>query len=256
MIGCIIQARMGSTRLPGKVMNVIDGINPSLYYTINQLKNASKIEKIVVATTKLKDDDIIENFCNMMNVDIFRGDSENVLNRFYLCSKKFNFETIVRITADCPLIDPEIVDSFIEVFSKDNYDYVHNFLPRTFPDGIDVEVFSFSALKIAWENAVLPSEKEHVTPYFRNNSKEFKIKNVCNDEDFSNYRITLDYDEDLKLIKEIVSRIKHRPISLRDIISLLKKEPRLLEINEKFTANEGFESSLKKDEDFRKNFQQ
>ena len=256
MIGCIIQARMGSTRLPNKIMKVIDGMNPSLLYTINQLKNTSNIEKIVVATTSLEEDDVVEEFCSKNNIDVYRGSSENVLDRFYNCSKKFDFKIIVRITADCPLIDPKIVDSFIESFIEENYDYVHNFIPRTFPDGIDIEVFSFTSLKIAWKNAVLPSEKEHVTPYFRNNHDKFKIKNIVNDEDLSNYRITLDYEEDLRLLREIISRIKHRPIFLRDVISLLKKDHNLVEINRKFSANEGFQLSLEKDKIFRENLKE
>ena len=250
MIGCIIQARMGSTRLLGKVMELLDGKNPSLYYTINQLKNSLNVNKIIVATTKLNEDDIIEKISKNNKINCFRGNSENVLERFYECAKKFQLETIVRITADCPLIDPKIVDSFIEIFNSGEYDYVHNMEPRTFPDGLDAEVFSFKILEEAYKNAKLPSEKEHVTPYFRNNKDKFRIKNVINKKNMSSYRWTLDYQEDLDLIRNIIKEIKNRPILMNDIISLFNKKPNIFEINKKYLANEGLTRSLEEDKKF------
>jgi spore coat polysaccharide biosynthesis protein SpsF len=250
MIGCIIQARMGSTRLLGKVMELLDGKNPSLYYTINQLKNSLNVDKIIVATTKLNEDDIIEKISKNNKINCFRGNSENVLERFYECAKKFQLETIVRITADCPLIDPKIVDSFIEIFNSGEYDYVHNMEPRTFPDGLDAEVFSFKILEEAYKNAKLPSEKEHVTPYFRNNKDKFRIKNVINKKNMSSYRWTLDYQEDLDLIRNIIKEIKNRPILMNDIISLFNKKPNIFEINKKYLANEGLTRSLEEDKKF------
>ena len=119
MIGCIIQARMGSNRLHGKVMELLDGKNPSLFYTINQLKSALKLDKIIVATTQLSEDDKIEEFSIKNGIECFRGETDNVLDRFYKCAKKYEFDTIVRITADCPLIDPEIVDLAIQIFNSD-----------------------------------------------------------------------------------------------------------------------------------------
>ena len=241
---------MGSTRLPGKVMELLDGKNPSLYYTINQLKNSLNVDKIIVATTKLNEDDIIEKISKNNKINCFRGNSENVLERFYECAKKFQLETIVRITADCPLIDPKIVDSFIEIFNSGEYDYVHNMEPRTFPDGLDTEVFTFNILEQAWKNAKLPSEKEHVTPYFRNNKDKFRIKNVINKKNMSSYRWTLDYQEDLDLIRNIIKEIKNRPILMNDIISLFNKKPNIFEINKKYLANEGLTRSLEEDKKF------
>ena len=241
---------MGSTRLPGKVMELLDGKNPSLYYTINQLKNSLNVDKIIVATTKLNEDDIIEKISKNNKINCFRGNSENVLERFYECAKKFQLETIVRITADCPLIDPKIVDSFIEIFNSGEYDYVHNMEPRTFPDGLDAEVFSFKILEEAYKNAKLPSEKEHVTPYFRNNKDKFRIKNVINKKNMSSYRWTLDYQEDLDLIRNIIKEIKNRPILMNDIISLFNKKPNIFEINKKYLANEGLTRSLEEDKKF------
>jgi spore coat polysaccharide biosynthesis protein SpsF len=250
MIGCIIQARMGSIRLPGKVMELLDDKNPSLYYTINQLKNSLNVDKIIVATTKLNEDDVIEKISKNNKIDCFRGSSENVLERFYECAKKFQIETIVRITADCPLIDPKIVDSIIQIFNSGKYDYVHNMKPRTFPDGLDTEIFSFKILEEAHKNAKLPSEKEHVTPYFRNNKDKFRIKNVINKKNMSSHRWTLDYQEDLDLIRNIVKEIKNRPILMNDIISLFNKKPNIFEINKKYLANEGLTRSLKEDKKF------
>ena len=250
MIGCIIQARMSSIRLPGKIMKLLDKKNPSLYYTINQLKNSSNLDKIFIATSDLSEDDIIEEFAKNNKIAYFRGNSENVLDRFYECAKKFQLETIVRVTADCPLIDPKIVDSFIKIFNSGKYDYVHNMEPRTFPDGLDTEVFSFKILEEAHKNAKLPSEKEHVTPYFRNNKDKFRIKNVISKKNMSSHRWTLDYQEDLDLIRNIVKEIKNRPILMNDIISLFNKKPNIFEINKKYLANEGLTRSLEEDKKF------
>lgn len=250
MLGCIIQARMGSTRLPGKVMKLLDGINPSLHFTISQLKNCKLIDKIVVATTTSKEDDLIENFVKTLDVDVFRGSKHDVLDRYFECAQKFSFSEILRVTADCPLIDPTIVDKGISIFLKNSYDYVTNTFPRTFPDGNETEIFSFDLLKRAHDNALLPSEREHVTPYFKNNQNVFKIKNFSYFRDISNLRWTLDYEVDLILIKKIISKIKFRPILLENILTLLENEPDLIDINKNHKPNEGYLKSLKEDEQF------
>ena len=241
---------MGSNRLHGKVMELLDGKNPSLFYTINQLKSALKLDKIIVATTQLSEDDKIEEFSIKNGIECFRGEPDNVLDRFYKCAKKYKLDTIVRITADSPLIDPEIMDLAIQIFNSDKYDYVHNKYPRTFPDGLDVEVFTFNVLEKAWKNAVLPSEKEHVTPYFRNHKEEFKIKSMINEKNLSFHRWTLDYKEDLELIRKIIQKINHRPILINDIILLFNKEPSLFEINKMYLPNDGFQRSLEEDKKF------
>lgn len=250
MIGCIIQARMGSTRLPGKVLKLVDDKNPSLYYTINQLKNCKNIEKIIVATTTKDDDDVIVEHLKKLNIEYFRGSPTDVLDRYYNCAKKFSLNTIIRITADCPLIDPEIVDRGISIFVSGQYDYVTNTFPRTFPDGNETEIFSFNALQTAWKNAILPSEREHVTPYLRNQKEKFRIKNFENSQNISNLRWTMDLQEDLILIRTIISRVDKRPIHLADILELFKKNPELIEINKGHVPNEGYIKSLKEDEEF------
>jgi len=249
VIGCIIQARMGSSRLPGKVlMNSGNGM-PLLYYVINQLRHCSKVKNLVIATTTNQEDDEIEKFADNNSVNVFRGSEKDVLDRYFQCAKKYSFSTIVRITSDCPLIDPQIVDKVIERFFSGNYDYATNTLIRTFPIGTDAEVFSFSALETAWKNAQLPSEREHVTPHLRNKGN-FKTINVENDTNISNLRLTVDRIEDFELIKEILNNISTNPIHLEDILELFSRKPELIEINKRINHNEGFNRSLKEDQEF------
>ena len=146
MIGCIIQARTGSTRLPKKVMQKIDNDSTVIHYVINQIKSSKRIEKIIVATTNLDEDDIICKYVDLQKIEFFRGSSEDVLDRYYQCARKFSIDIIVRITADNPLIDPNIIDSVIKQYKNTKCDYATNTLPRTFPYGTEVEVFSFNGL--------------------------------------------------------------------------------------------------------------
>ncbi len=249
MIGCIIQARMGSSRLPGKALMKSDSGKPLLYYVINQLRYCSKVKNLVIATTTNQEDDEIEKFANNNSVNVFRGKEKDVLDRYFQCAKKYSFSTIVRITADCPLIDPQIVDKVIEQFFSGNYDFATNTLMRTFPIGTDVEVFSFSALNKAWENAQLPSEREHVTPYLHN-KEDFKIINVENDKNISNLRLTVDRIEDFELIKQILNNISINPIHLEDVLELFSRKSELIEINKHINHNEGFNKSLEEDREF------
>ncbi len=249
-VGCIIQARMGSTRLPGKVLMDVTKEKPVLYYVINQLKHCKSIEKIIVATTTLQEDDKIVQFCMDNKVSCFRGDSKNVLERHYRCAEKFSLSKIIRMPSDKPLLDPEVVDQTVEIFNSNSYDYVTNFLPSTFPGGTEVEVLSFDSLKKSWENAALPSEKEHVTSYIYNNRNDFRIFNVVNSEDLSNFRWAVDRIEDLRLVREIVSKIHKNPILIKDILELFKNEPNLVEINKQVDGNEGNTKSEKEDKEF------
>ena len=241
---------MGSKRLPGKVMKLVDDKNPSLFYTIAQLKSCKSIDKIIVATTTLSEDDMIENYLNNLEIDVFRGSPDDVLDRYLKCAEKFNLSTIVRITADCPLIDPEIVDNGIEIFKSGNFDYVTNTFPRTFPDGNETEIFTITALKKAWKNSKLPSEREHVTPYFKTNSESFQIKNFSHDVDISHLRWTVDYNEDLELVKILLSKIISRPIHLGTILKILDSQPQLIKLNNNHKPNEGYERSLEEDKIF------
>jgi spore coat polysaccharide biosynthesis protein SpsF len=240
---------MGSSRLPGKVLMKSGNGMPLLYHVINQLRHCSKVKNLVIATTTNQEDDEIEKFADNNSVNVFRGSEKDVLDRYFQCAKKYSFSTIVRITSDCPLIDPQIVDKVIERFFSGNYDYATNTLIRTFPIGTDVEVFSFSALERTWKNAQLPSEREHVTPYLRNKGN-FKTINVENDTNISNLRLTVDRIEDFELINEILNNLSINPIHLENILELFSRKPELIEINKHINNNEGLDRSLKEDEEF------
>ena len=250
-IGCIIQARMSSTRLPGKVMLKVDNENTILDCVINQLQNSKEIKNIVIATTDQEEDDVIAEFVKNRAIKYFRGSKKDVLDRYYQCAKKFNFSEIIRITSDNPLIDYEIVDTVVEHFKSNNYDFITTDQPlntfhRTYPFGYGVEVFTFSALENAWKNAKLPSEREHVTPYFYKNKEIFRQTSIENSEDHSRFRCTVDTKYDLELIQKIYSNIKKRPILLSDVIKLLKANPELVKINAHVKAD-GYLRSLKED---------
>ena len=251
MIGCIIQARMSSTRLPGKVMIKVDKENTILDCVINQLQSSKEIKNIVIATTHQKEDDVIVEFLKKKRVKYFRGSKQDVLDRYYQCAKKFNFSEIIRITSDNPLVDYEIVDMVVKHFRSNDYDYISIDQPlstfqKTYPSGYNVEVFTFSALENAWKNTKLPSEREHVTPYFYKNKEIFKQTNVENSEDLSRFRCTVDTKYDLELIQKIYSNVKKRPILLSDVIKLFKANPELVKINAHVKAD-GYLRSLKED---------
>jgi len=250
MIGCIIQARMGSSRLPGKVMEKLDQNNTVLSYVIKQLKYSKLLDDIVVATTSLKRDEIIVDFLEEEGIKYFCGDEENVLDRYYQCAKKFSMSEIVRIPSDKPLIDPDIVDKCIQIFLSKKYDYVTTFLEPSFPYGTEVEIFSFDALEKTWKNAKLPSEHENVTPYIYNNKDKFQIYNVKNSIDLSHLRWVVDRAEDLELVRQLVSKINKEPILMQDILEVFKSEPKLVEINSNVRHDEGYKKSLKKDQEF------
>jgi len=251
MLGCIIQARMSSTRLPEKVMIKIDKENTILDCVVNQLQDSKEIKNIVIATTDQKEDDVIVEFLQKRKMKYFRGSEKDVLDRYYQCAKKFNFSKIIRITSDNPLIDYEIADMVVKHFKSNNYDYITTDLPldtfhRTYPLGYAVEVFTFSALENAWKNAKLLSEREHVTPYFYKNKEIFRQTSIKNSEDLSRFRCTVDTKYDLELIQKIYLNIKKRPILLSDVIKLFKANPELIKINAHVKAD-GYLRSLKED---------
>lgn len=250
MIGCIIQARMGSSRLPGKTLIKLNQYRTTLDFVVNQLSFSALLDKIVIATTNLEQDDIIEKNAKTLGIDCFRGSSDDVLDRYYHCAKKFQINTIVRITSDCPLIDPQIVDQVIRKYQSEDYDYVTNTLSRSYPIGTDVEIFSFEILEKTWQKAILPSEREHVTLFIRNKKLNFKLGNLKNSKNLGHLRWTLDRVEDLNLIRKIVVKINKNPILMNDILNLFSLEPELIKINEHITQNEGMLKSLKKDDEF------
>ena len=239
-VGIIVQTRTGSTRLPGKVMMKADDKLLMIDYVINQLKHSKLHDEIVIATTNLKQDDVIFDYVTNRNILCFRGDEKNVLERHYQCAKKYAFSTIVRIPSDKPLIDPTIVDSVIEKFQSNSYDYISNFsvdvndndrfIP-SYPSGTEVEIFSFTALEAAWKNATSEEEKEHVTPYLYSHPEKFNTLTIKSKKNLSQFRWALDYENDLKLIRIIISKIQKRPILMNDILELFERESDLTKIN-------------------------
>jgi spore coat polysaccharide biosynthesis protein SpsF len=245
MIAAILQARMGSSRLPGKVLLDLHG-KPVLWHVINRVSQSTRLDQVIVATTNTPEDDAIVRFCERDGFPCFRGSENDVLDRFYQCAKKFGITHIVRVTADCPLHDPHIIDYAIDEYLKGGYDYVTNTLEYTYPDGLDVEVFSFEALESAWKNAHLGSEREHVTPNIRN-SPRFRKKNVAAPEKYPLYRLTLDNREDYRFISAIFSGIGKDAFGLDEVVTYINKNPGLLEINQHIGLNEGYLKSLIQD---------
>tara|TARA_B100000678_G_scaffold286542_1_gene291449 strand:+ start:340 stop:1101 length:762 start_codon:yes stop_codon:yes gene_type:complete len=246
MNGCIIQARTGSTRFPKKILNKIDEMHTVLEFLIKQLKNSRKIDKIVIATTCSNDDEKIVELCKQLDLDFFQGDENDLVDRYYKCAKKFNFENIIRITSDCPLMDPYLVDEGIDKFLEEGCDYLTN-STGSFPHGVDFSIFKFSVLEKTWKNARLLSEKEHIIPYMEKNESNFNTIFIKNDNDHSKFRITLDWPDDLELLRIIVSRIDNRPILIQDVVKLLDNNLNLLKINDGHNRDEGYLKSLKND---------
>lgn len=253
MIDCIIQARMGSSRLPGKVMMKIDSKNTILDSMLNQLKYSKLIDRIIIATTDKTEDNIIEKFCQKNKIEYFRGSEKDVLDRYYQCAKSKSSSIIVRMPADKPLLDPNVVDEVIIEFQKNKYDYITTFLPSTFPSGTEVEIFSFSTLEKTWKDSKLPSEREHVTPYIYNNPKKFKILNFENKTNLSKFRWAVDEKDDLLFVKKIISKLDKKPILISDVLNVIKNNPEILEINLHVNRNLGNQKSKEEDIEFLKN---
>lgn len=235
----IIQVRMGSTRLPGKVLKKLNGISV-LECLCDQLNYSRLLNDKIIATTSNSEDDVIVNFCESKGIKCFRGSVNDVLDRYHKCAKKFSINTIIRITSDCPLMDPQVVDDVIDFYLKNSYDYVNNFYKRTYPYGNDVEIFSLKVLEKVWEKATKPSEREHVTPYIYNNPDEFSLGWIENKENLSEFHWTVDRKEDLIFVQKIFKKISKRPILMKDIIDVIKDDPSLLEINKNTNPNEGY----------------
>ncbi|MEK7116764.1 MAG: glycosyltransferase family protein [Patescibacteria group bacterium] len=248
---CIIQARMNSTRLPGKILMKAGG-RTILENVLIRVGQAKKIGKIVVATTDRREDDVTEKLCRKIGVDCFRGSENDVLDRFYQCALFYrNYSVIIRINADCPLTDPQIIDKVINIFFREKVDYASNVIPPTFPDGLDVEVFSFNILKNMWKKAKKSHEREHVTAHIRDNPRRFRIANLNNEKDISRFRFTVDYKDDIKLINNLL-KLLPRDFVLEDILKVLKQNDSLIDINKKYRRHDGFSSWKKNCFNFKK----
>jgi spore coat polysaccharide biosynthesis protein SpsF len=227
----IVQARMGSTRLPGKVLKDLEG-KTVLARVVERLRRARLINEVLIATTVVPSDDAIVAECRRLQVAISRGDQDDVLDRYYRAAQLAKAEVVVRVTSDCPLIDPEITDKTIAAFLEAKPDYASNTQVRTYPRGLDTEVMSFAALSRAWQGAHQRYEREHVTPFIFEHPAEFKLFSVTGETDHSAQRWTVDTAEDLRLVQTIYARLKERPEFLwGDVLDLLEREPELVELN-------------------------
>lgn len=237
-IAAIIQARLGSTRLPGKVLMDLGG-KTVLARVVGRLRRATRVDEIVVATTDSVFDDVIVRECHQIEVSCFRGSENDVLDRYYRAARAFAAGAVVRITSDCPVIDPQIVDETIRVFQQQCGDYASNVFPRTYPRGLDTEVFTAPALEQAWRDAHASYEREHVTPYFYQHPELFRLVSQRGQVDCSQYRWTLDTNEDLELLHTIYARFGNEDgFSWREVIQLMEREPELAEVNSRVVQNE------------------
>jgi spore coat polysaccharide biosynthesis protein SpsF len=245
----IIQARMGSSRLPGKILMDIAG-QPMLWHVIERIKCCKEVDQIILATTKTDEDIKAVNVAEKCGIQSYRGSEEDVLKRFYETATKYEIDVIVRITADCPLIDPKIVDTLVKYYKQNNLDYAGLGNPNPCPDGLDAEVFSLEALTKSNNEALLASEKEHVTPFIKKNVDKFKIGYLYhNSFDLSHLRWTVDEKQDLIFVSEVYKKLYHEKniFLTKDILALLNKEPELLKINSGIIRNLGYIKSLKYD---------
>jgi len=244
----IIQARFSSTRLPGKVLKPILGV-PMLLRHIERVSRAKQIDDLVVATSDDSSDDEIERICRTNRIECYRGSLDDVLDRFYKAAIKFRPDDVVRLTADCPLADPDVIDHVIEFYEMGNFDYASNTVEPTFPDGLDVEVFRAQCLYEAWKEAKLPSEREHVTPFIHRPPTRYDIGNYRNATDLSGLRWTVDEEVDFQLITGIYAGLypKNQDFRMNDILAFLEEHSHLKTVNAQFHRNEVMEKSLKND---------
>lgn len=238
----VIQARTGSSRLPGKTLKKICG-KEMILLMLERLSHSKLIDKIVVATTTNPKDDKLYTLIRKNGFDVFRGSEIDCLDRHFQVGKLYNANYVCKITSDDPLIDPELTDKIIEYFLKNNekFDYVSNVHPPTFPDGLDVEIFKMTALETAWKNAVKPDDREHTTTFIWSNPSKFKIGNFENESGknlFLTERWTVDYPEDFAFVKAIYEELycQNRLFLTNDILNLLENKPEIKDLNKKFVS--------------------
>lgn len=246
----VIQARVSSTRLPGKAMLPLCG-EPLLIRMVERVASAKNVGKVIVATTTHVEDNAIVDVCEQHQIEVYRGSKFDLLDRHYQAASKYKATEVVKIPSDCPLIDPAIIDNVIDYYfsNEGKYDYVSNLHPATYPDGNDVEIMSFSALEKAWENAIAPMELEHTTPFIWERPNHFRIGNVRWETglDYSmSHRWTIDYPEDYEFIKQVYEKLypMNPHFSIQDILNLLDENPSLMEINSKWAGVNWYRNHL------------
>jgi spore coat polysaccharide biosynthesis protein SpsF len=241
-IVAIVQARMGSTRLPGKVLEPI-GDKPMLAHTYERACHSSLVDEVVIATSNKQGDDGVAEYCESAAIECTRGSESDVLDRYYQTAREYEADVVVRLTADCPFLSPAVIDRVVHTYQHGSSAYVSNTLEYTHPDGLDVEVFSFESVERAWNDANDPAEREHVTPYIKD-SPEFKTQNVENVLEVSAYdfvdddtilRWTVDYREDLEFVRSVYEQLTdhgHWIFDQQAVLELLDRKPELRDIND------------------------
>lgn len=233
MIAAIIQARMGSTRLPGKVLKKLNG-KSLIENIVLRVRHCTTVDEILVATTTNKLDDELEQWCFEHQIKCYRGDEKDVLKRYFDAASFINADVIIRITADDPFKDPKVIDAVVKQLIDNNLDFSFNNFPPTFPEGLDTEVFTYEAIKKAMESNTTDFEKEHVTQYFYHNPNDFRMMNYSYTKDVSDIRLTVDSKEDFLLAEEIYSKLapNGEMFYLEDVLRLMEAHPDLMEINQ------------------------
>ena len=228
---CIIQARMGSTRLPGKVLRDVGG-EPMLAQVVGRCRRAETLDAVAVATTTRPEDDVLADFCAAQDWPYVRGSADDVLDRYVQTARRVGADVVVRVTSDCPLIEPEVIDRVVRMLGETGADYASNTLPpRTFPRGLDVEALTMGTLERAGREAGDPAEREHVTPYVYRHPELFRLEAVVNDGDHSDDRWTVDTPEDLAFVRAVYAHFGPRPFGWRDVLAALDVHPEWRDLN-------------------------
>ena len=244
----IIQARLASTRLPGKVLLDLGG-KTILQHVYDRTLAAEVFDDVVIATSDDSDDDSIAEYCKEHCMHCVRGSHNDVLDRYFAAAKESHADVVVRITADCPLIDPDVTRQAVEMYQSKEFDYVSNVIERTYPDGLDVEVFGFDILKQVHEEAALPSEREHVTPFIHGHPERFTLGCIKQNTDQTMYRFTVDEPRDLKFLRALHLHLREG-FTTADVFEVLRENPSLMHINEDIATNEGMQKSYEEDAKF------
>lgn len=243
-VAAVIQARCGSTRFPNKVFADLCG-HPLIFHVVNRLRFAKSIDEIVLATTTNPLDDKLEEWGRQQEILIYRGSENNVLNRFFMASELVEADIIIRITADDPFKEPSIIDKAVGTLIETKSDFVCNNNPATYPEGLDVEVFTKEALNRAERFSDNAFEREHVTQYFYRHPCDFKIINISNSNNLSHLRWTIDTDEDFFMTQKVYSQLykdENSIFYMNDILNLLKQQPEIAEINSAVARSEMYKS--------------
>lgn len=250
----IIQARMGSSRLPDKVLMPVLG-KPLLAWMLRRVSACPEVNEIVVATTTQHRDDVIAEFAKAAGCKVYRGSENDVLDRYYQAASTLTPDAVVRLTADCPLLDPTVLGTLIREFQACKLDFISNSepLPSSWPDGMDISIMSFKALQKAWQESKKPSEREHVTFYFWNNPDMFKCLRIDHVPDWSKYRLTIDYPEDFLLLKDVIEHFgqpdpsKVDRVTMDAIIAYLDSKPDIFALNNNYTRGLGWKPAFEQD---------